>query len=107
MNWAVLGKRFQVLPWSVDFQIPAPFTASAFAVGSPVVKYISSGFAGFWHMDEMARLSKKSFMGSQFGMEERKLVVFHKPPATPPVKTVLPVGSVSVSTRKVMIRPDV
>src|SRR5687768_16251579 len=95
----VWGKRTQDAPALLDFHKPNPLTASALSVGPPVEKYIVAGLLGSWPIDETARLSNRSLMFCQLGIPVRKLVHFHKPPAIPPQKTVLPVGSFKVSIK--------
>src|SRR5262245_17543286 len=101
------GSCVQLAPAFVDFHTPCPSTASALLVASPVEKYITAGFDGSWQIDEMARLLNRSFIFCQLGIVERKLVHFHNPPAIPPTKTVLPLGSFKVSTRIAAILPEV
>jgi hypothetical protein len=55
---AVEASLDHVIPASVDFQIPAPTTASALATGSPVPKYMIDLLVGSWQIALIARLKK-------------------------------------------------
>src|SRR5689334_4239497 len=101
------GSCFHVAPPSTDFQTPFPYTASALLVASPVAKYMICGLDGSWQIEDTAMLEKRSLIGCQLGIVESMLVHFQSPPAIPPAKTVLPVGSFKVSSNTAAILPDV
>jgi hypothetical protein len=85
--------RFQLLPPSVLFKIPAPLTASILNHPSPVVAKSVSGCKGSCIILLMARLGSKSFTTVHVGRLLAKLVVLKMPPLTDPTKTVFPVAS--------------
>ena len=83
-----------------------PFTASALKKASPVQKYIVLVLVGSWQIPVTARLLKKSFTKFQAGRLAVISFVFHTPPFTPPIQTVLPVAS-ALSTHIALTRPEV